>query len=497
MQKHNKKYPAVLNRMQMICERFPSALIGLRGATGSPNVSVNSAMGDLAASARRYAAGILSYCEPEAGTIPLLSDGTEENLAAAVLGIWLAGKCVLPINSREPIERVRRMLGAIEARTVFQLSECKSPSRLREELGSQIEVLLPGKDSLEKLAAFKADDRIFSIFTSGSTGTPKLIHVRWRNLRAWLLNSCEVFPPLVPGSRFLNLWGWGFDAWFEPLLWGLSSGALVQSTAPLDLLRNGERWRCFQPQVISLTPTQGRFVLSLPYISHWRSSLQRTLFGGEILDYGFARDWLKAFPQSVIENTYGPAETTCTVFHHKLCERELFENGAGPVPIGLPHSNVNAKIDNESVLWVATEQVTNECREGGGEWYRTNDLAKWNSDGTATVSGRIDNQIKLNGRRLNLEEVEAAFLSLGIRLWVLKVPHENFLIGVLSTALPYRQLQSANVAVCDRLFSEAIPRKYFVCEAIYLGRTGKIDRAKVLELVQAGLLPEVNFGTEL
>lgn len=446
---------------------------------------------------RGFAAGWEEF-EPSPGAaIGIISDGTSAELPAAVLGAWLAGKSVVPIIDSDPPDRLLRLAKEFNLQALYSLGENARMERIKSAMGAGLAIkrAKAGTALPLKLEKCTPEAVAFFIYTSGSTGGPKRVTVRHRELEHWYRNSRASFHPLRKGEVFLNLFGWSFDAWFEPMLHGLAAGMQVINQNPSGYLRMARDFKQHPPRVLSLTPSQGKFLLKAPGREFFAERLERTIFGGEILSAALAREWREAFPLSTIENSYGPSETTCTVFFHKVGAPSEAIPEAGALPIGRPHPGVEAEVDEEGVLWVRTEQVTGDMRTKGpkgeeGPWFRTGDLVEKNAAGEFTVLGRKDHLVKVHGLRISITEIEAALHDGGLDACVLQL-ESGELAAVFFLAEDPPKIPAALSWSLKQLPKSVVPRRFYFCPERPWLAAGKTDRQRLQSRIAKGEIEEV------
>jgi amino acid adenylation domain-containing protein len=328
----------------------------------------------------------------------------------AVLGVLKSGAAYVPLDPRNPEER-RRWVREDTA----PLLVLDSPEAVMEPPEPDGE--LPGFAAAEVPVAAAA----YVIYTSGSTGRPKGVTVTHAGVAA-LLAACTDRYEVTAGSRVLLCASPGFDVSFSELLMALGTGAalvippddrLVAGEEVAEVIRRHEVTHLSMPPSVLATVTPE----NLP-------SLRTVVVGGEPCPPELARTWSAG---RRLVNSYGPTETTVCVTMADPYE------GEGTPPIGRPIRGSRVFVLDERLslvppgvvgqLYVAGAGVARgyagrfgptaerfvACPFGvpGERMYRTGDLVRWTRDGRLEFAGRADDQVKINGFRVEPGEVEA------------------------------------------------------------------------------------------
>ncbi len=378
---------------------------------------------------------------------------------AGILGTLLAGRGYVPLNPTFPVARTRAMLEICGASTLvvdrknlesLEPVVVTAPRNLTVILAessitppwasghSQHRFLCVGEQTGESgdfsPPAIRADSIAYLLFTSGTTGTPKGIAIQQRNVLAYIgaiTNRYEIGPE----DRFSQ----NFELIFDPsvhdmfVCWSRGACLCVPSKraamAPARFIRDRDLTCWFS------TPSTAAVMLRLGMLRPGAfSSLRWSLFCGEPLTVQIAEAWQRAAPQSTVENLYGPTEATvvCTAYRFSAATSPG-ECVDGIVPIGRPFGQTSVAVVDEKGELVPPGKV-GELLLGGaqiapgywrdaartsaafvsvpwpkaaGPWYRTGDLATVNPQGNLIYRGRLDDQIKIMGHRVELQEVEA------------------------------------------------------------------------------------------
>ncbi|MGI5274505.1 amino acid adenylation domain-containing protein [Nonomuraea sp. CA-218870] len=356
------------------------------------------------------------------------------------------------------------------------------------------------------------DDPAYVLFTSGSTGVPKGVPVRHRSVDAYLGHVIPRYG-LGPGCRVSQTFDLTFDLSVFDMFATWGSGATLVVPGTYDLLKpvafvNRERlthWFSV-PSVVSLAMRLRRLTPdAMP-------SLRWSLFCGEPLSLRQAAAWRTAAPGSVLENLYGPTEVTisCTQYRLPADPADWPRTANGTVPIGLPYPAVEHLVldgegrpSDEGELCLRGVQrfpgyadpaddagrftSFDGVRARDGEpvtaesWYRTGDRVAWR-DGLLVHLGRLDQQVKISGHRVELGEIEAALRAQpGVHeAVVLALPGPDG-EPALEAACTGHGLEGVAVAkaLTGVLPGYMVPRSVTVLEELPLNANGKVDRRAV------------------
>jgi non-ribosomal peptide synthetase component F len=296
------------------------------------------------------------------------------------------------------IELVVRLLAILKAGGAYVPIDPGEPQARREELTAQV---MRGEPPPE-LACL--------MFTSGSTGQPKAVMVSHSGIANLVTEPS--FVSIGPSDRLLQLAPVAFDAaTFE--IWGaLLNGArlVLAPPGPAVLVRLGDVLRDSEISVLWLTAALFHRQIDMDPAAF--AGVSTVLAGGDVLSPEHVRRLRQLQPRLRIVNGYGPTEATTFACCHTVSADEPLD---GSVPIGRPIQNVTIDLV-EGEMWIGGAGVSQgywnapeltERRFAGGR-YRTGDLAVRRPDGVLEFRGRIDNQIKLRGYRIEPAEIETA-----------------------------------------------------------------------------------------
>jgi amino acid adenylation domain-containing protein len=457
---------------------------------------------------------------------------------AGVLATLLRGHGYVPLNRTFPPVRTRAMLERSGCRAL--IVDRESSEQLAEVLGGlagPLLILLPEHDDvrsfrerwpqhvlvcageLEPAEAFQPetpdqDSIAYLLFTSGSTGTPKGVMVAQRNVRHFVDVMVERYG-ITEQDRFSQTFDLTFDLSAFDMFVAWERGACLCRPSHKTLLNPG---RFIQESKLTMwfsVPSVGAFMKRLGMLKpDMYPTLRWSLFCGEPLLVEIASAWAQAAPNSILENLYGPTELTiaCTLYRWDA-KNSPAECNLGVVPIGWPYPGMEAMVVNDSLQEVAHGQEGELLVAGPqrslGYWqdavktdaafvhvpdrpeifYRTGDRVRRPVGANPLVYlGRLDHQVKIQGYRVELGEVEAhlrqeanveAAVALG---WPVTPSGAAGIVAFVgNTTLSQEELRAR---LRTKLPGYAVPREIRVLPQLPLNANGKVDRNALLKLLE-------------
>jgi amino acid adenylation domain-containing protein len=370
----------------------------------------------------------------------------------------------------------------------------------------------------ELLPAVAPGDPAYVFFTSGTTGAPKGVRGSHKGLSHFLTWQRDEFR-IEPSDRLAQLTGLSFDVLMRDVFLGLVAGATLVvpaegQLAPDDLLRWMEDEKI---SVVHAVPTVARSWLGHVPAEVQLRHLKHVFFAGEPLSADLVHRWRQRFsPLCVLVNLYGPTETTLAKCFYRV--PAVPRAGIQPVGVALPQSQalVLSPGGNLCAVGEAGEIVIrtpfrslgyinageadharfypNPSRQPPDLLYRTGDGGRYLPDGTLEILGRLDDQLKIRGMRVEPAEVEAVIRRLG-NVREVAVLGRRFGTGdlmLVAYVVPADPAQGLTMAVLREELRQVLP-DYMLPAAVVslrqlpITRNGKLDRAA---------LPEPEFDRE-
>jgi amino acid adenylation domain-containing protein len=428
-------------------------------------------------------------------------------LPVAVLAVLRAGCCYLPVDPADP--RFPEFLADADVAVV--LTQPRFADQVRRSTDRRVLVVDDDLTALDGLPSVpprpvRPDQAAYLIYTSGSSGRPKGVlvpHAAIANQVAWSQDDHA----LTEADRMLQQTALTFDASISELAWTLAAGATVVFAAPggqkdADYLVEVMARR--EITVVQLVPSMLAVVVdheSFPGLS----SLRLVISGGEALDPVLADRFFACLPDVELANRYGPTETAVDVLMWTC-------RAGGDVPIGLPGPGTTAYVlDGElrpvppgargelciagvqlAIGYLGDPELTAERfvtnpNVAGERMYRTGDLVRAREDGALLYLGRIDQQVKLRGLRVEPAEVEAALLThpeVGVAVVVAtKYGGDTRLAGyVVPRGGSGPSVAALRAHLAGRLPEHLVPAYLTVLDDLPRMPGGKVDRAALAAL---------------
>ncbi|HTG33806.1 MAG TPA: amino acid adenylation domain-containing protein, partial [Thermoanaerobaculia bacterium] len=434
-------------------------------------------------------------------------------MVVAVLGILKAGGAYVPIDPATPADRLDFLLA--DARPALLLAGEGLADRLREAAVAVVAL----DAERERIAAASVEppavmvdpeNLAYIIYTSGSTGTPKGVAVRHRSAVAYARAVAREYG-MRAGDRELQFASLSFDASVEEIFAPLAAGAtVVPRSGPAE-----------EPaRFLAGCAELGITVLSLP-TAYWHQiaaaaetgdpplppALRLIVMGGERALPERWTAWGRGPGNRVrLVNAYGPTEATIAATLHEHPGTPDPLAGRREVPIGRPLAGVRAQVVDRD-LWpvpaggigelvlggvgvargylgrpgLTAERFVPDPFSGepGARLYRTGDLVQLLPGGTLEFAGRLDDQVKVRGFRIEPGEIEAVLATHpGLREAAVVVHRGDSLLAcvVPTDAAEPPAIAELRAFLAERLPAHMVPTAYAVLPALPLTSGGKVDR---------------------
>ena len=348
-----------------------------------------------------------------------------------------------------------------------------------------------------------SEDILYGIFTSGSTGTPKGITVSHRAVIDFITHFTEIFG-IDEKDRIGNQAPFDFDVSVKDIYSAVMTGAALVliprqlfsvPAALLDYLCEKKATvLIWAVSALTMISSLGGFKYRIP------SDVRKVMFSGEVMPANQLACWQEALPEAEFVNLYGPTEITCNCTYYPV---QKVPGEGEKLPIGKAFPGRRVFLLNEEGGEIREpEQAGEICVAGESlslgyyhdpaeteksfqerifpdgrkeRYYRTGDLGFLGKDGNLYFSGRKDFQIKFNGHRIELEEIERLLDQMqGIEKSCCVTDHRKTCLAAfyMGKVMP----GEIRLWLKKRLPGYMVPRKIFQTEKLPLTKNGKTDR---------------------
>ena len=416
----------------------------------------------------------------------------EPEMLIAFLGAVKSGRPYVPIDTALPQQRIDKIVATSLAAALLSTEDIAQFST-PETRGDTTQV--------------EKDGPFYILFTSGSTGEPKGVIITLACLEhfiSWMLAEQS----FSKGEVFLNQAPFSFDLSVMDLYCSLATGGTLFSIGR-DLIENPKQlYRALATSGVTTwvsTPSFAQMCLvENSFAEPMLPSVRRFLFCGETLAPHTAAHLLSRFPQAKVWNMYGPTEATVATTSI-LIDAAILEQHS-PLPVGrampgtrifvLDHNGRELPAKGRGEIIIAgpnvspgyverpdlTARVFFEYR--GLHAYKTGDIGQFR-DGLLFFEGRIDEQIKFSGYRIELGDVETNLRKLATVRDAVVIPVIKN--GTAHSLTAFVMLEARNETsdfkLAHHLPVYMLPRKFVFLDAFPMTANGKVDRAALASLL--------------
>jgi len=427
---------------------------------------------------------------------------------AAIFATWFSGNYFVPLNPKHPSRRIQSIIENVGIRNVLTSKKDEA-----EFIGAKEKLHFINntriKSAKEKEPKNARDEQLLYVLTtSGSTGIPKYVPINLGNMEAYCHGFMDMFPEMNSDDCFLQVYDLTVDASFTSYIIPLLAGACVYTLpdGPFKFLTIAKVLSDKKISWVKITPSVLSFLS--PHKSQLNfKHLKCVILGGEALPVSLLKNWLPLFPDTVVTNHYGPTETTVGVTSYIIKDRQNVRSKNGVVSIGKPFKTVESIIVNEDGTEIRSGDNGELCISGNQvmpgylsgddssfinlkvnnrikRYYRTGDIVQKDKNGFIYYIGRTDDQVKIEGHRINLVEIENRARDVLPGYNVVMVAHEK-LPGVKRLYLFVEgsdiDKQKIKSGLIEKLPPKMIPEDIYTIEKIPLTTGGKTDKKRLVK----------------
>ncbi len=411
----------------------------------------------------------------------------------AIFGVLKAGCAYIPCDTEYPAERINQIIDDSNSAYIITTSD-----RISGEKYLDVEKLLENQNSTRPNVEISPDDLAYLIYTSGSTGKPKGVMIAHKNAANFFTNNPAniMVDILVKNVRnFVSVSTFSFDLILKEIILPLFNG-LTLVLADKEQANNPDKLAEL------ILRTNGDAINATP--SRIYQYLESDAFSSALKDFKFIGSGGEKYPEKLLEklksitkariiNTYGPTETTISANMKDL-------TCANTISVGRPLLNVTEFIvdsdGNELPPGIVGELYIGGAGVGKGynnlqkmtaerfidfngmKIYKSGDYARWTSAGDVEILGRLDNQIKLRGLRIEIGEIEGSLAKIpAIKSSVVKIVKIKGIEHLCAyfTAENLIDIENLKAELAKTLPNYMVPTAYLQMEKMPMTLNGKID----------------------
>lgn len=478
--------------------------------------------GMLAARAKRLA-GFLD-ARRRTGRVGILGSRSAEALTG-ILGTAWSGGTYVPLGLKLPEERLVQLFAMLDLDAL--VVDRRGAALLTEAVRAAAPAAIVVPEGLEDQGTYlsqmdetaamtapvpvEADHLAYIEFTSGTTGVPKGVEVSCGAVESYM-RATQDWYGFAPADRAAETCDITFDLSVHNMFAAWREGATVHVMTSLEMMAPAQFIRKHAittwlsvPAVVAMMRRNGTLKeASLP-------SLRLSLFCGEPLPVAAAEAWQKAAPGSVVDNIYGPTEATIACLRQPWSDGGRVTEERGIVAIGKAYPGMEAAVVDADLKPLPSGERGEIALAGaqlargyfgqpeltakrfptiaGKRWYLTGDLGMMDADGVFHHLGRLDNQVKVQGNRVELEEVEAGLRRVtGADLvaavaWPVRHGSAEGIVGFTTKVEKAPELILADLN--KLLPAYMVPQRMELVETMPLNANGKVDRRALLATLDA------------
>ncbi|MEG0830205.1 MAG: D-alanine--poly(phosphoribitol) ligase subunit DltA [Anaerovoracaceae bacterium] len=432
-----------------------------------------------------------------------------------------SGRGYCPIDISIPENRVKDIINTAEASMIFALEDLSIENE-RFVDSTQIKEAINQTDKvISQKHYIDVDDVFYIIFTSGSTGAPKGVQITAECLYNYLDWSVDLGTNKEDkfGKGFLNQAPFSFD------LSVMDIYTCFATCGTLNLLAKDTQMD-FKQLLPALKESQVSTWVSTPsfadmcmadkqFSQELMPELNTFLFCGETLTNSTALKLMDRFPKASIINTYGPTESTVAVTDIKVT-RAIAEDNQ-PIPVGSPKPGTIIEIrrpdgalaqtgesgeivicgNTVSIGYFHNKEQTEKAfipyvgKDKSWRAYKTGDKGRLDEEGNLHYEGRMDLQIKLNGYRIELEDIEKNLMKNKEVSHAVVIPKIKegkvrsltaFVTGIRAEENNLKTSKKMKGELKEFLPAYMIPKKIVFIDKLPMNQNGKVDRKRLGEL---------------
>lgn len=443
---------------------------------------------------------------------PILIYGQKEtDFLSCIFGALKSGRGYVPIDRTVPADRAAQIAEDIKPQVVVDFGGFTAETEGEILTPQDLNKIFSGGGQVSPSYWISGNTPAYILFTSGSTGKPKGVPITVNNLAAFYRGILPQYPA-EEGGIILHQISYSFDVSGCSLYVGLSRGMTLFTVDHGMLEDMGQLFSALGQSELTFwvsTPSFGELcVQSGRFTEELLPRLKNFLFCGEVLTHTLCDTLAQRFPKARVLNTYGPTEATVLVTAAEVTEE--MRRDSRPIPIGQPIPGTRLLLVDQAGRPVEEDEEPGELyilgpsvgpgylerpdltekafftdTATGLRGYRTGDIC-YRRRGVYYYCGRADNQLKLNGFRIEIEDVENNLQKLSNVARAAVVPvWEGEKVQYLAAFLllkepdgltPLKRSIQLKKEAAQYLPGYMIPRRILTVDAFPLNVNGKVDK---------------------
>jgi D-alanine--poly(phosphoribitol) ligase subunit 1 len=441
----------------------------------------------------------------------------------AIVGACWAGATYVPIGLKLPKEKIQAIFAACEFSAI--IADAQGAKLLADNvLAASAGLIIRIDETLESAhlefsqpnpceqpVQVNKNDLAYVMFTSGTTGAPKGVMIEAGSVHNYI-NTMTHKLAIRATDRALETCDITFDVSVHNMFVTWQAGAALYVLAANLAMNAVKLARSEKLTIWNSVPSLIGMLQQLKALqAGCLPDLRLSVFGGEALPHSAATQWQEVAPNCTIFNLYGPTEATVFCLAKAFSPHAPITAGRGFVPIGTPISGCEARVV-DATGQVVPDGIRGELALGGVQlargylgapeltaqkfalynakrWYLTGDYALRDAAGDFHYLGRLDNQIKVLGHRVELEEIDAALRLVSGRdlvssvAWPIVDGMAKGIVGFI--AGPEVEQAKVLAALRQTLQPYMVPQRVMALQNMPLNASGKVDRKALTALLQA------------
>ena len=429
-------------------------------------------------------------------------------MIASILAVLKTGAMYIPAEPGFPPGRIHYMME--EAKVDFVLTEMQYASKLEgwKQIYSDCSICASAPGSKNRVYRQKEGDLAYILYTSGTTGRPKGVSVTNRNVCHYVRAFENEFHP-KRGDVMLQYSVCSFDIFVEEVFTSLLNGAALAIPSEDDKKDIRSLMAFVERHGVTMLSGFPYLLAEMNHLDSIPSSLRLLISGGDVLR-GHHVDHL--LDKAEVYNTYGPSETTVCASYYRCREGQVLEDGT--YPIGHPVLGVSIRIMGKDGNELPKGETGEICIFGNGisngyigdhdeenkafvtladgeRMYRSGDLGYLLPDGNIAFLHRMDTQIMIYGKRVEVMEVESRLYQCsGVEQAVVRpFTDEEGLSYMIAYIVPGKKdlkVSQVRKELSESLTSFMIPEFIVKMPQIPLNVNGKPDMSRMPVVMKEG-----------